>query len=662
MKKLFFCLAGLFLFNQNINSVYACSMIYKPPVKFDSTEYIFTGRIIGFTGALISDSLHRSFQGLIIEIVDPVYLPKTPSGFFEIIPYELGPACELTTWDENSFKMVYPLEAVLRIVGKETKYLKNNIPPGNIRLDINPHDLFDLSENFNEPVILFSTHSSTYDYRYACRDSIESFQKMLPIYDSKTSENLLISFANQFHYELRKDLYRLSIAPSDSDKSVIIKRLLLFTKYSKKDFLSIINSNIQNEKIKKELTSLIPKQFENPAIDTALHPEIPASLSSRWYQTNGPCGGYITCLAIKDKHSKLMTIFAGSRINGVFRSTDSGENWIAANNGLTNPYLYTLFADGNNIYAGTDGGAFKSTNNGDKWTAINNGFEIKRVFRVYAFAAKGDFLFAGTNSHGMFRSTNNGENWIEINNGLTNKQVTTIYVTGKHIYAGTYGGIFLSTNNGDSWQAINKGLPERYYPGKKSLWLYVNTILMRGKKLFIGTEENGIYVSTNFGASWDTAGMNSRYNRIYSVTGDSSNLFLSTSAGVFHSTDNGISWAVSNLKLTQYEHASIVVHGNLIFVGTGHGIFCSTNYGKDWFVINNGLKNMEVNDLVYVGDSLFTGTYDNGIFLSSDNGLNWKRLKNDSLFHEFKTIVSDNKNLLVRTGGGIYLSTDIGKS
>ena len=107
-----------------------------------------------------------------------------------------------------------------------------------------------LSENFSEPPILYSTHNSTYDYRYACRDSIESFKKLMPVYDSKTSENLLSSFASQFQYELYKDLYRLSITTCDTDKAVIIKRLLAFTKYSKKDFLSIINSNIQNEKIK----------------------------------------------------------------------------------------------------------------------------------------------------------------------------------------------------------------------------------------------------------------------------------------------------------------------------------------------------------------------------------------------------------------------------
>ena len=251
MKKLFFCLVGFYFFAQNFNSVYACSMMYKPPVKFDSTEYIFTGKIVGYTGALMSDSLHRSFQGLFIEVVDPVYLPKIPTGFFEIIPYEIGSACELTTYDEKSFKMRYPLGAISRIVGKETKYITSDIPPGNIRLDINPFNMFFLSENFNEPAILFSTPHSSYDYRYACRDSIESFKKLLPLYDSQTSNDLLISFGNQFHYELRKDLYRLSIALSDTDKTKIIKRLLFFTKYSKKDFLTIINSNIQNEKIKK---------------------------------------------------------------------------------------------------------------------------------------------------------------------------------------------------------------------------------------------------------------------------------------------------------------------------------------------------------------------------------------------------------------------------
>ena len=225
----------------------ACSMIYKPPTKFDSTEYIFIGKVIGYTGPLFSDTLKRSFQGLVVEITDPVYLPKSTSGVFKIIPYQLGPACELNTWEEKSFKQIYPIGTELRIVGEESVFIYQSSSSDSIILDVNPFNMFTLSVNFKEPIILFSTKKSIYDYRNACVDSNKSFRNNLSLYDSKDSDKLRLSFQNQYHYELRKDLYRLFVASSDLSKKEIIKRLFNFRFYSKKDFLKIINENINCE-------------------------------------------------------------------------------------------------------------------------------------------------------------------------------------------------------------------------------------------------------------------------------------------------------------------------------------------------------------------------------------------------------------------------------
>ena len=79
MKKIFYYFLIFCFLSQLYSSIYSCTIGYTPPVKFDSTEYIFIGRIKDYTGPLYSDSLGRSFQGLIVEIVDPVYLPKSTS-------------------------------------------------------------------------------------------------------------------------------------------------------------------------------------------------------------------------------------------------------------------------------------------------------------------------------------------------------------------------------------------------------------------------------------------------------------------------------------------------------------------------------------------------------------------------------------------------------
>jgi len=52
-----------------------------------------------------------------------------------------------------------------------------------------------------------------------------------------------------------------------------------------------------------------------------------------WEQTNGPFIGEITSLAI----SSTGDIFAGTIDDGVFRSSDNGDNWSQINTGLPDP-------------------------------------------------------------------------------------------------------------------------------------------------------------------------------------------------------------------------------------------------------------------------------------------------------------------------------------
>ena len=659
MKKIFLFLLVACFMCQTYKSIVPCTTIYKPPIKFDSTEYIFIGKVINYTEPLFSDSLGRSFQGLIVEIVEPVYLPKNPVGFIKVVPYVLGAACDLTTWDRKSFEQQYPVGTELRIVGKESVFIKNENPSDNIILDINPYNMFTLSMNFKEPAILFSTKSSIYDYRYVCIDSNKSFFNKLSLNDSNDSDKLRLSFQNQYHYELRKDLYRLSIA--DSDKSEIIKRLFSFSSYSKKDFLEIINSNIEDSTIKEELMLLMPKRFERPAPDTILHSEIPASLASPWIQTHGPYGGYITSLALEENSGQVLTLFAGTKTNGVFRSINNGENWIACNKGLSNPYIYTLFTNRDNIYAGTDSGAFRSSDDGENWIAINNGFGIKKVFRVYAFAFSQKYLYAGSNHSGVFRSSDNGESWSEVNSGLSNLQVNCLLHYKNYLFAGTYGGIFVSTDDGGNWNAINQGLPNRLYPNTKSVWLYINAILMSREKLFIGTEENGMYSSTNFGETWTPVNLDLKNIRVNSIKGNSSNLIVSTKNGIFRSKNNGETWIALDKTFSRFTYTSIALHDSILYTGD-NGVHYTSDYGNKWITINEGLRNTAVNDLSLSAENLVAKVYTQGIFLSTDNGFKWSLISDNLQVNEFSSIACDEKNIIVGTNDEIFLSSDGGEN
>ena len=79
---------------------------------------------------------------------------------------------------------------------------------------------------------------------------------------------------------------------------------------------------------------------------------------------------------LQDLHILSMTVSDSNIIvgnggdfvySGIYLSTDSGNNWIAKNNGLP-PHLVvaSLATSNNNIFAGTYNGLFISADNGNK--------------------------------------------------------------------------------------------------------------------------------------------------------------------------------------------------------------------------------------------------------------------------------------------------------
>nr|NIT57080.1 hypothetical protein [Fodinibius sp.]NIV12016.1 hypothetical protein [Fodinibius sp.]NIY25662.1 hypothetical protein [Fodinibius sp.] len=68
-------------------------------------------------------------------------------------------------------------------------------------------------------------------------------------------------------------------------------------------------------------------------------------------------------------------IFAGTWIEGVFRSKNNGDDWLQVNNGLPLPALVRALAINENeeIFAGLSEGVYRSTDNGDNWTSVSNG-------------------------------------------------------------------------------------------------------------------------------------------------------------------------------------------------------------------------------------------------------------------------------------------------
>jgi|WetSurMetagenome_2_1015567.scaffolds.fasta_scaffold53352_2 hypothetical protein len=275
--------------------------------------------------------------------------------------------------------------------------------------------------------------------------------------------------------------------------------------------------------------------------------------SAQWTQV-GPSGGYILCFATSGTN-----LFAGS-FSGIYKSTDNGTSWIAANNGLSNLNVKSIVVSGGNIFTGTSGGVFISTDDAASWTPVNNGLTNQDVFCI---AISGSNMFAGTGGNGVYLSTNNGQNWNTVNTGLTNQIIKCLAISGTKLFAGTGGnGVYLSTNNGTSWSEA--GLT----------YLYVHSLQVSGSNLFAGMEGAGVQLTTNNGTNWSPAGL--AYQYVYSMTISGTNFFAGTGVnGVCLSTNNGQNWTQVNQGFgTLPAIYSLLIANNYIFAGTdGHSIW-----------------------------------------------------------------------------------------
>lgn len=264
-------------------------------------------------------------------------------------------------------------------------------------------------------------------------------------------------------------------------------------------------------------------------------------------------------------------LFAGTLQQGIYFSSNNGENWVQKNNGLADLNVFSFLEVGSNIFCGTLGGIYKSSNLGDNWELTNNGLTDTYINTLAI--TKDNKLLAGTLYSGLFISNDFGASWTQMQNNFSNKSVNCILSKSDgFVFVGTTSGLYRSTYLFDFW----------------------------GK------------VDTDFKSN----------NNINTLAQDSSgNLYAGTNNGmIFKSTNNGVNWT----KVFEISGSSIyrivVSSNNSIFVATwGSGILRSIDEGLNWEYVNDGLFNPYITSILYLPSRfLFASSWGNGVFIGKE--------------------------------------------
>ncbi len=127
----------------------------------------------------------------------------------------------------------------------------------------------------------------------------------------------------------------------------------------------------------------------------------------------------ITCLTTCNSN-----IFAGTKYNGLYKSTDQCKTWEELSIDVPNKNISSLYTNNSDIFAITSRGLFLSTDQGEVWNFINTGYSNTSFFSLLLYNSNIFYSFFG----GVLFSKNYGEDWVLNNSGITCTEVRCLTI------------------------------------------------------------------------------------------------------------------------------------------------------------------------------------------------------------------------------------------
>lgn len=280
------------------------------------------------------------------------------------------------------------------------------------------------------------------------------------------------------------------------------------------------------------------------------------------WQPVTPSGDEII-VSLTDEAQQPHVVLAGGSLGTVYRVRSDSETApvVAARGVGKGSVINALLSDPrapHTIYAGTNAGLYLSSDDGSSWQRRDqSGFPTADAFETLAWGIQPEVLYAGSEEHGIYASVDGGLHWTRASRGLPPKANIYALLTDRAsdtLYAGIIGqGIYkasLSASGPSSATTLDWSLSSSGLPANSDVFaiLLVPQGGLGGSHptLYAGTAD-GLYTSTDSGASWQSTGSGLPAARILALTDYPSRpglLYAGTDSTVYQSTDAGRNWTL----------------------------------------------------------------------------------------------------------------------
>ena len=363
-------------------------------------------------------------------------------------------------------------------------------------------------------------------------------------------------------------------------------------------------------------------------------------------------------------------VYVGTPGGGLWKSTDSGNNWITLIDHFSRLGVSDLIIDPNNsdvLYLATgddDGGTtvsigmWKSLDGGLTWNPSGLS-DVERISRIDMDPQNSSRLLAATR-FGLYYTSNGGDTWtnVSVGSGITNvrfKDVRFGQNGSQSAFAVAHnGGFYKSYDKGLTWEEINTGLPPTiYYPRLDVALSDSNYIYMITSTPFSGY--HGIFKSIDAGESFiQTHGIadGDLYTGVYqgyydldiAINQSNKEEIIMGAYDTRKSYDGGYTWEDINFSQlspfnADFRHPDIHYlewFGDTILYATDGGYFITYDEGVTTSERTKNLQIAEIHDFsVYNSDPGFltVGLQDNGsVYFDGE----WKNfMSGDGIYSAF---------------------------
>jgi len=393
-----------------------------------------------------------------------------------------------------------------------------------------------------------------------------------------------------------------------------------------------------------------------------------------WVRSDrGLYGGPVT--AIASLPSDGMVVYAGTREDEIYISSDGGNDWTPLGGASSGHYVSGIEldprADGRIVRKAVYGaGFFLSEDGGQTWKNASRGLGSRSLSCLASAAGSPDTLFAGTGDAGLFVSWDGGRSWSRTGRQRLDDRIMAVDVTrdGRTVYAGTQeSSLFVSRDGGATWNAIV--LPF----GSHVMVTAIDIDPADELRLAVTVTGGGTGLSKDGGRTWAASGkgsLPSDCGAVQFLPDSSQGLAVGTQSGALYFSTDGIDWRLT-FQLPDGGHIfGLTRSGTGMLAASSHGVFSSGD-GTAWSESSTGITNLTLAGLAASPvdtDVLFAAT-DQGVFRSADAGVSWlrcsesKRILSVLVLQDGRTVVagtSDGSVLRSADAGGHWVAVSRG--